>query len=1169
MITKAGKVMTKKFLFISSFFYLAAAALPMTEARAADPDTDPVNITCPGGSCDNQTIDNNGEMTVNAEGVAKENTIGDTGKMTVNDGGIAQKTTVNSGGSVQINEGGSAIETTINGGLMNVAETGTAEGVTIDSGALLSGGYVSEAVVNSGGATIDSNSYKGFEVYGNGVSDDATVNTGGYMLIRDGGTANGTVIEGGTVEVRFDQPEEENPDDGTTADGGSDPDAGITGDGSVSGDDGSDSGEGNTGGDGSGDTGDSGGSETTPTSSTVNNTVINNGGTLNVETGGIANMTEVNEGGVMNVNKGGEANSSTVNTGGTANINDGGNAYSTTVDGGTMNVKDSGSAASSTITKGGKIIASGTSMVSETAVLDGTLEVKDNATALNTTVSGNGMLEASQAQEAITGLAVTDTGSYHLTTNNNVQNADLYGKHYDTLFSNGAGTGIIVGGSSQLDVMSGGKLADTVLQHKGTVNVQNSGSINNTVANDSSNITIAAGASAVGTTLNGTSSMTVSGTAADTIVNSSGSTAAKGLEVNNGASVSNTSINGSGTVLLKNGSTANNTVMNGGVLTAENGAKLENLEIKGKAETAIDNGASLFGAVTVSGNATLGGSYDYGKIFSDAAINSLTVTEGVNAKFGNSLNATTAGKSLTFADGSYHISSNGDNGSTAVKGWEIVNIGGKDGTADVSLAGDLNLGSDDKTIQIGNGSTLDTSEVENIAITGSLVNAGDLNLVSAGNLADDKDNTTTISGNYTGQANSSITLKVDTLNGTTDKLVVNGDVSGTSELNVNITSAAKPTEKILFLEAPNDNSATGAHFTIWRVNTSPYLWDTSNEGHNWYMDMVNVGGKIGVYSETLAYMGLQSAGLEQTRSMVYNVINKINLRNNNLVDNRLMHSPQYRYYSKGIENYYNNYNFWAMPIYHTITNDSGVNYEADIVGGEAGIDLYNNNNNKAGVFVSYRQGNYKFDGKADKFFARYGSEIDIDSYSGGVYYRHNWQDAWALAMVYGGIQEADIKTKDNVSSDSDATEFGASIAAGYVYNMNYSFNIEPSAVISFRSLSYDDAKDIYGKTAEFDTLTLLEADLGVKFENTWNLDSGYAKAYIRPSLLFNSVSGDEVTITNFLDKSPEIDDGAYARLEIGGSADLSKFFSMYSTVRATAGSDYQDLAVTAGLNYVF
>lgn len=88
---KGRKSHDQKFLFISSFFYLAAAALPMTEARAADPDTDPVNITCPGGSCDNQTIDNNGEMTVNAEGVAKENTIGDTGKMTVNDGGIAQK----------------------------------------------------------------------------------------------------------------------------------------------------------------------------------------------------------------------------------------------------------------------------------------------------------------------------------------------------------------------------------------------------------------------------------------------------------------------------------------------------------------------------------------------------------------------------------------------------------------------------------------------------------------------------------------------------------------------------------------------------------------------------------------------------------------------------------------------------------------------------------------------------------------------------------------------------------------------------------------------------------------------------------------------------------------------------------------------------------------------
>lgn len=172
-------------------------------------------------------------------------------------------------------------------------------------------------------------------------------------------------------------------------------------------------------------------------------------------------------------------------------------------------------------------------------------------------------------------------------------------------------------------------------------------------------------------------------------------------------------------------------------------------------------------------------------------------------------------------------------------------------------------------------------------------------------------------------------------------------------------------------------------------------------------------------------------------------------------------------------------------------------------------------------------------------------------------------------MVYGGVQQADIKTKDNVSSDTDATEFGASIAGGYVYNINYSFNIEPSAVINLTSISYDDAKDVYAKSAEFDTLTLIEADLGVKFENTWNLDSGYAKAYIRPSVLFNSVSGDEVKITNFLDNSPEIDDGAFVRLEIGGSADLSKFFSMYSTLRATAGGDYQDLAVTAGLNYVF
>ncbi len=1188
--------MTKQLLSFS-FSLLTAVALCNSPALADDP----VNITCPGGMCDFQTIDNNGTMNVNDTGVANSNTVGDTGTMTINKGGIANETTVNTGGNVIVNQGGDAQKTTIEGGLVTVAEEGSTTTTTINSGSMISEGNTLGTIVNSSGGQIGENTYQGFEVSGNGIATTTQVNTGGTMLVKDGGTADGTIIDGGTVEVRFDEPDsgedvtvEPTPGEGeeetvariedtTNSDGNTD--TGLNDETGSGTEDGSGSSDGSDGSDGSDVT-----EPTEPTYSTVQNTTINSG-TLNVETGGLASVTEVNTDGVMNVNNGGIADNTTINGGtvnvnmdgiatnttltdGTLNITDGGSASLSTINGGVMNVTGGGTAQTSIVNNGGEIVAQDASMVTDTTINNGgTLTLEGSANADIVVVNKGGLIDASQTNATVRGLTVNDQGSYHLTTDNDVIDANLYGKHYDTLFNNGVGNGIIVGGESQLDVLDKGVLTNTLLQDSGLVEVQSGGSISDTVANGSSNIAVETGGSANNTVLNESSSMIVDGTALGTIINSGGhatdSGNVQGLEVNSGGMVFNSTVNTNGSMLVKNGGDAYDTVVNGGFLSAESGASLNNVEALGSSTLGLADGTNLNGSVAISQNATLAGSYDYNKLFSDGNISSLIIVNGVNEKFGNKLEATTAGKDLTFADGSFKISSDGTNGSTTVNGWNSINIGGKNGAANVSLGSDINMDSTASEIKINQGSVLDTSEIENVNILGSVVNAGDLNMVSPGSLADEKDNTTTIEGNYTGQSNSSITLKVDTENNISDKLVVNGDVKGTSELNIQLASVAKTSEKILFLEAPNDDASTAANFTIWRVNSSPYLWDTYNEGNNWYMGMANSGGKIGVYSEVLAYMGLPHAALEQTRSVVYNVINKINLRNNNLVDNRVMHSPAYRYYSKGIENFYNNYNFWIMPIFHSITNEGSINYDADIMGGEAGIDIYNNNNNRIGLFASYRQGDYDFDGEAEDFFARYGSEIDIDSYLGGVYYRHNWQNAWALATVYGGIQEADIKTKDNVTSDTDATEYGLSLAAGYVYNVNYSFNIEPSAIINITSISYDDAKDIYGKSAEFDTLTSLEADLGVKFEQTWNLDKGFAKAYIRPSVLFNSVSGSDVTITNLLDNTPEMDDGAFARLEIGGSADISKFFSLYATARATAGSDYQDVAITAGLNYVF
>ena len=74
------------------------------------------------------------------------------------------------------------------------------------------------------------------------------------------------------------------------------------------------------------------------------------------------------------------------------------------------------------------------------------------------------------------------------------------------------------------------------------------------------------------------------------------------------------------------------------------------------------------------------------------------------------------------------------------------------------------------------------------------------------------------------------------------------------------------------------------------------------------------------------------------------------------------------------------------------------------LGFEAGGDLQHDLNNKLGLFLSYRKGNYDMNGDGKHHYSTIGSEIDIDSYLAGLYYRYDRNHWWTFATVYGGIQ---------------------------------------------------------------------------------------------------------------------------------------------------------------------
>ena len=424
--------------------------------------------------------------------------------------------------------------------------------------------------------------------------------------------------------------------------------------------------------------------------------------------------------------------------------------------------------------------------------------------------------------------------------------------------------------------------------------------------------------------------------------------------------------------------------------------------------------------------------------------------------------------------------------------------------------------------------------------------------------------------------NSFLHVDVDVENLTADMLNVNGNVEGTTRLVLYPTSDKDIRgESILFAQSTNDTTGNADSFKVWRVYRSPYMFDvkhtpTGKNANQWELEMGNQVNPDAdqkpnerpdpevpdvkptptpdkptnpVYGEVVAMGALPAAAIEQSRNMVDNVFGQI-VRGEG------------------------NHNLWINPTYYTSNIDAPFDIDADVWGIEAGGDLQHDLNNKLGLFVSYRKGSYDMNGDGKHYYSTVGSEIDIDSYLAGLYYRYDRNNWYAFATLYGGIQQADIKTDDGVKSDTDGVEFGASLEAGYDYNLTDTVYLTPSLGVFYTQVNYDDATDSVGKKAEYNDLKQIELEAGVKLTKAFRLDEGYANVYVKPSVVQTLVDGDEVNITGF-GKVNTLDDETLGRIELGGRYGFTDQLSAYGWANYTFGSDYDATTVGLGLNYAF
>ncbi len=434
-------------------------------------------------------------------------------------------------------------------------------------------------------------------------------------------------------------------------------------------------------------------------------------------------------------------------------------------------------------------------------------------------------------------------------------------------------------------------------------------------------------------------------------------------------------------------------------------------------------------------------------------------------------------------------------------------------------------------------------------------------------------------------ADSYLHIDVDTDALTADMLNITGDVTGTTKLIVYAGSVADITGKYIpFATATGAGKANS--FSVYRVYNSPYMYDiafdreTDGSNHVWELTMNDekeneyagiLPDPLGteekspdtptapVYGEVVAYGALPAAALEQTRNMVDNI------------GNQIKNGRVYTRSCSFVDGYWNGepyYNLWVNPTYYTSNIDSPFAIDADIWGIEAGGDIQHDIHNRLGIFVSYRQGEYDMSGNGDKYRSPVGSEIDIDSYLAGLYYRYDHNNWYAFATLYGGIQEADIKTDDGMKSDTDGVEFGASAEVGYDYALTDSVTLTPELGVFYTQVNYDDAEDNVGKSASYDDARQIELEAGVKLAKTFMTDESFANVYVKPSVVQTIVDGDEVNITGLGDVEA-LDDATLGRIEIGGRYGFTTNLSAYGWANYTFGSDYDATTFGLGLNYAF
>ncbi|HHX9801823.1 TPA: fibronectin-binding autotransporter adhesin ShdA [Salmonella enterica subsp. enterica] len=473
-------------------------------------------------------------------------------------------------------------------------------------------------------------------------------------------------------------------------------------------------------------------------------------------------------------------------------------------------------------------------------------------------------------------------------------------------------------------------------------------------------------------------------------------------------------------------------------------------------------------------------------------------------------------------------------------------------------------------------------------LNGDLVNMG---TIASGSTSSTPGNTLYVDGNYTGNGGS---LYLNTVLGdddsATDKLVITGDASGTTDLYINgIGDGAQTTNGIEVVDV-GGVSTSDAFVLKNEVNAGLYTyrlyWNESD--NDWYLaskaqsddddsggdDTPSDGGDDGgnvtppddggdggdvapqYRADIGAYMGNQWMAR--------------NLQMQTLYDRE---GSQYRNADGSVWARFKAGKAESEAVSGNIDMDS--NYSQFQLGGD--ILAWGNGQQSVtvGVMASYINADTDSTGNRGADGSQFTSSGNVDGYNLGVY--ATWfadaqthSGAYVDSWYQYGFYNNSVESGDAGSESYDSTANAVSLETGYRYDIALSngntVSLTPQAQVVWQNYSADSVKDNYGTRIDGQDGDSWTTRLGLRVDG--KLYNG-SRAVIQPFAEANwlhtsddvSVSFDDATVKQDLPANR-------AELKVGLQADIDKQWSVRAQVAGQTGSnDFGDLNGSLNLRY--